>query len=64
MTDDLNNRGPIDRSRINVEEKWERTWWCRKFGCTEQELRAAVRDAGPSAEAVGHYLRERQAENV
>ena len=49
MVDDLKNRGPQDRSRVNVNEPWEVRWWTGEFGCTEQQLRDAVREAGVSA---------------
>lgn len=58
MADDLKNRGPEDRSRVNVNEEWERRWWCKEFGCTEQQLRAAVQAVGVSAEKVRQHLRK------
>jgi hypothetical protein len=56
MVDDTNNRGPQDRSRVNVHEAWEVRWWCREFGCTEQQLRDAVRKVGVSVAAVRREL--------
>jgi hypothetical protein len=56
MSDDLKNRGPQDRSRVNVNEEWERRWWCKQFGCTEQQLRAAVQAVGVSADKVRQHL--------
>ncbi|WP_144637770.1 DUF3606 domain-containing protein [Bordetella genomosp. 13] len=56
MTDDLKNRGPSDRSRINVEEEWECRYWSEKFGVTQDQLREAVHQVGPSVEAVTGYL--------
>lgn len=35
MVDDLSNRGPADRSRVNVNEPWELRYWTGVFGCTE-----------------------------
>ena len=52
VSDDLTNRGPADRSRVNVHEPWEVRWWCGEFSCSEQELRDAVRLVGVSAQAV------------
>jgi hypothetical protein len=57
MADNLNERGPADRSRINVNEEWERRYWTKELGVTEEELRAAVSTAGTSAEAVRAHLR-------
>lgn len=58
MPDDLRNRGPQDRSRINVNEPWEVRYWCSEFGCTEAQLRAAVQAVGVSAEAVRRRFRK------
>ena len=56
MADNLNDRGPQDRSRVNVNETWELQYWSKKFGVTEEQLRDAVKAAGPSADAVGKHL--------
>lgn len=56
MADDLSNRGPQDRSKINIEESWEVRYWSQKFGVTEQQLKDAVRAVGQSAEAVQKQL--------
>ena len=56
MPDNLQNRGPQDRSRINVNESWEVSYWCRQFNCTEQQLRNAVITVGVSASAVARHL--------
>ncbi|OLS59236.1 MULTISPECIES: DUF3606 domain-containing protein [Pseudomonas putida group] len=56
MADDLTNRGPQDRSRINLSESWEVQYWTKKFGVTEQQLRDAVKAVGSSADAVQKKL--------
>jgi hypothetical protein len=56
MADNLDDRGPQDRSRINVNESWELRYWTRHFGVSEEQLRAAVNTAGTSVEAVGKQL--------
>ena len=56
MADNLNDRGPQDRSRINVNEPWELQYWTRRFGVSEEQLRTAVNTAGTSVEAVGKHL--------
>ncbi|ARP95169.1 DUF3606 domain-containing protein [Bordetella genomosp. 13] len=56
MTDNLNNRGPQDRSRINVEEEWECRYWSEKLGVTDDQLREAVHQVGTSVEDVTAYL--------
>ncbi|WP_313621384.1 DUF3606 domain-containing protein [Achromobacter sp.] len=58
MSDDLNNRGPQDRSRVNVNESYELRYWTKHFGVTEEQLRAAVKAVGPSATAVQEHLRK------
>lgn len=59
MADDLNNRGPQDRARVNVNEDHEVRYWCGKFGCTEDELRAAVDRVGVMAADVEQALKSR-----
>lgn len=34
MVDDLTNRGPADRARVNVNEEWEVRYWCKEFART------------------------------
>lgn len=57
MADDLRNRGPQDRTRINVNEPWEVTYWTKELGCSESELRAAVKAVGVLVAAVRAELR-------
>jgi hypothetical protein len=57
MSDDLSNRGPQDRARINIHEEWEVRWWCKELGVTPAELVAAVQAVGVSAEKVRQYLK-------
>ena len=56
MADNLNDRGPQDRSRINMTEDWEVSYWTKELGCSQDELRKAVGEVGSSAEAVRTYL--------
>lgn len=58
MADDLKNRAPGDRSRVNVHEEWELRYWCKEFGCTPDELRAAVAAVGPMVADVRVRLRQ------
>ena len=57
MADDPNLRGPRDRSRIDVRQSHELRYWSQKFGVTEDELRNAVADVGPMADAVEKRLK-------
>ena len=56
MADDLNNRGPQDRSRINVNEEHEVRYWTEALGVTKEQLKEAVKEAGPTAAAVREKL--------
>ena len=59
MPDDLKTRGPADRSRVNVHERWEVEYWCGHWGCTADELRAAVTAAGVMAKDVEEHLKKK-----
>lgn len=56
MSDDLSKRRPQDATKVNVHESWEVRYWCQAFGCTEAELKAAVKAVGVSAAAVRKHL--------
>jgi hypothetical protein len=56
MADNLNLRGPRDRSRVNVHEDYELKYWSTKFGVTHEQLRAAVTAVGVMAHDVARYL--------
>jgi uncharacterized protein DUF3606 len=56
MADDLRNRGNQDRSRVNVNEKWEVEYWTKKWGVTRAQLVAAVKEVGVSAAALAKKL--------
>lgn len=58
MSDDLTNRGPQDRARINVNEDHELRYWTEELGVSEQRLKEAVKAAGVSVEAVREHLRK------
>jgi uncharacterized protein DUF3606 len=57
MPDDPTKRRPLDANRINIHEPYEVRWWTHELGCTEQQLRDAVRQVGTSAQAVRNYLK-------
>ena len=52
MADDLNNRGPQDRTRISLTEQHEVSYWTQALGVSEEELRRVVGKVGNSAAAV------------
>jgi hypothetical protein len=59
MSDDKTNRGPADRSRINLSEDYEVQYWTKQLGVTEERLQEAVAAVGSSADKVREYLRQR-----
>lgn len=59
MSDNLENRGPQDRSRINVHEEWEVRHWTEALGVSKEELERAVKAVGPSVNAVREHLGRR-----
>ncbi len=56
MSDDLTNRGPQDRARINLSEAHEVRYWTEVLGIGFDELKRIVDKVGNSAEAVRNEL--------
>jgi hypothetical protein len=56
MTDDLSNRGGQDRQRIDVSQEHELRYWTEKFGCSPEQLRAAVDKVGVIVDDVSKEL--------
>jgi hypothetical protein len=54
--DDVKNRGPQDRSRINIHEDYELRYWTEALGVSKERLEQAVKKVGVSAEAVRKEL--------
>ena len=59
MSDDKTKRGSQDRTRINLDEKYEVAYWTQKLGVSEEELRAAVERVGNSSARVEEELRRK-----
>lgn len=57
-------RDPVDRSYVNVHAPLEVRYWCAKWGCTEAELRVAVKGVGSMADKVQAYLKKREVARV
>jgi hypothetical protein len=57
MADDKTKSGAADRTRVNVHEDYEVRHWTQKFGCTAEQLRAAVGAVGPMVKDVEQYSR-------
>ena len=56
MSDDLNNRGAQDRSRISLSEPHEVQYWTKALGVSADELKRLVDRVGHSADAVRKEL--------
>jgi len=56
MADDLTQRGKPDQERINVHEKWEREYWAKELGVSEDRLRELVTLHGPMVKDVKKAL--------
>ena len=50
--DQLTRRDTRDRSKINMQERWEVKYWARELGVSHSELQKAVDKVGNSAAAV------------
>lgn len=59
MPDDPNETAQ-DRKRIALEQEHELRYWTKSLDCTPDELRAAVKAVGNSAEKVKEYLNSRK----
>jgi hypothetical protein len=56
MADDKSKAGKPDRDRINTGEAYELRDWAKKFGVSEDALKAAVKKVGPMAQDVAKAL--------
>ena len=51
---------PKDRSKVNVSDASEVTYWCQKLGCSETQLRTAVKVVGVTPNKVRAHINERK----
>jgi hypothetical protein len=56
MPDNLQDRGPADRARVNVNETHEARYWTQKSNCTAERLCAVIAKVGVMADAVEREL--------
>jgi uncharacterized protein DUF3606 len=54
--DDLKNKGPQDRSKINMHEDYEVKYWTKELGVDKEQLQKLVDKVGHSAAAVRKEL--------
>jgi hypothetical protein len=50
-------------AQINVADSNDVRYWCRKLGCAQSDLLAAVKVLGPVALDVAKYVKRRAANN-
>jgi len=56
MADNKTIRRQHNATRVNVHELYEIDYWCEKWDCSVQQLKAAVAAVGTSAAAVAKHL--------
>jgi hypothetical protein len=56
---DTPDRGPEDGKRVNVNQPHEIAYWTKRFGCSEAQLRAAVKAVGVMVSDVERELKRR-----
>ena len=56
MSDDKMNRGEPDRSRINLNEDYEVSYWSERFGITKEQLKKAVEKVSNSPEDIARLV--------
>jgi hypothetical protein len=47
---------PAQRNVIELDNPREVSWWTKRFGCSEEQLRKAVAEVGKSAAQVEQLL--------
>ena len=57
MPDDKSKTRPQDAERVNVHEGYEVKYWCGKYSCTPEQLKAAVKKVGVMAKDVEKELK-------
>jgi hypothetical protein len=56
MADDLKQTGKPDDARIDADQEHEIQYWAEKLRVSREQLRSAVRAAGPMVKDVQRYL--------
>ena len=52
MLKDTRERGPINRTQINVNQGFELRYWAKQLNVSLEQVRSAVRKVGPELDAV------------
>ena len=56
MSDELQDNGPPSPPEVDLRNRSNVRYWCKRWSVTEPELREAVQRAGVSAPAVAFAL--------
>lgn len=48
--------GSDDPSEIDVNNSWERNYWCSKLNCTKEQLAIAVNEVGPKVSKIREFI--------
>jgi hypothetical protein len=56
MSDDLKHKAPADTKKINLQEKWEVDYWCKKLHTNKTKLSRAVSESGADVTHVKEWL--------
>jgi hypothetical protein len=49
---------PVDYDKVTIETLDDMRYWCSTLGCSEYELKVAVREAGPELNEVKAWLKK------
>jgi hypothetical protein len=60
MADNPKIRDYRDKTRINMNEPYEKAYWKKRFGVSGQQLAGAVRAVGVSVAKVEEYLAKKK----
>jgi hypothetical protein len=58
MSDNKQDRGPRDRSRIDINEDYEVRYWTKELNISPEQLKQAVNQVGPMVENVRKHLKK------
>ena len=56
MSDNKNDKGKNERSRIDISEPYELEYWKKRLGITTDQLKEVIKKVGPMSKDVESYL--------
>jgi hypothetical protein len=56
MPDNKEKKIPLDKSRVNLSQKYEIEYWCNAFNVSEKQLRNLVNQYGTSVAEIRKHL--------